>query len=244
MGAKFAIYRGADGHPFVGEVGFGEVVERVSVRSGCSITRHVADQAAVDLLHAVGQHTQAEVVHLSAIGTPGFGPANPVNKSTHCRFNDGIAYRVWLVFARIPKWARGIDCNVARRDAFCAEARKEGYTVTVTYPGSVGEAQHVNFRKAPVVNWWAIRPVKLHSKGKRAHEVVKLLRFVASPKDHERYLKPHGKASWKIEPHHVEAIKRFQRDHHQTPDGIVGVHTIRALRASKRHQAKNRKKGK
>lgn len=244
---KYNIYTGADGRRFVGEPGFGELVAEISMASGASVTRHVADAEAAGLLHQVGQHTQAEVIVLSEAHTPGYGPANPVNMSTHCRHNDGIAYTWWPRFALIPKWARGIDVNVALRDKFCAVARTKGFTVTVTYPGSVGEAQHVNFRKAPKINWWQLRPLHPGDGGMRARQVVKLLAYIHDPDTKHPYLghgvKPQGKTPGhrKLDPMVTAAVKSFQKDHHQKPDGIVGVHTIRALRAAKR-RAKQRRK--
>lgn len=238
---KYALFMGAQGRKFVGEPGFGEVVAAISTESGAYITRHVADEAAADLLHSVGQHTQAEVIKLSLAHTPGFGPANPVNESTHCRYNDGIAYSFWPKFARIPKWARGIDVEIALRDAFCAVARKHGYTVTVTYPGSVGEAQHVNFRKEPRVNLWALAPLQHGSGGSRARQVIRLLEGLKVPGTDRKYLGGGPHANHKdLGTKVVAAIEHFQKDHHQKPDGIVGVHTIRSLRAAKRAQERRK----
>lgn len=234
----FKIYPGAGGTRFVGEEGFGEVVSRISLASGCSITRHAADQEAAALLHSIGQHTQAEVIELHNAGVPGYGPANPVNGTTHNRYNDGRAYAFWPWGFRLPKWARGIDCNVGARDRFCEEARKEGLTITVTYPGAVGEAQHVNCRKQPHVSIWLISPVKLWSRGPRARQVMKLLHKVVDPSEGHPYFRPAGgKIPWKFGHGAVEATKAFQKDHLQTPDGVVGPHTIRVLKAAKRHQA-------
>lgn len=246
--AKFEIFHGAQGQGFVGEPGFGEVVAEISRRSNCTITRHAADQEAAGLLHSLGQHTQAEVILLHAQGVPGYGPANPVNGTTHNRYNDGVAYRWWPWGFKIPKWARGIDCNVGRRDAFLAEARKMGYVVSVTYPGAVGEAQHVNFRKAPKLNWWVLRPVRKGMrapKGSRAHYVIYLLRMIkvydagVPFKDRKSYLDGKFAPYRKVGDHVEDAIKRFQRRHGQTADGIVGIHTIRSMQAEYRRQKKS-----
>jgi peptidoglycan hydrolase-like protein with peptidoglycan-binding domain len=40
----------------------------------------------------------------------------------------------------------------------------------------------------------------------------------------------------------VAAVKAFQRDHHLESSGVVGIQTIRALRAARRLQKKQRKK--
>jgi hypothetical protein len=231
----YYIYTGARGRRFVGEGGFGGIVALISRESDCTITRHVADQAAAKLLHEVGQHTQAEVIRLHEQGVPGFGPANPVNRSTHCRRNDGVAYRFWIPGFRIPRWARGIDCDVGRRDAFCATARRHGYTVTVTYPGSVGEAQHVNFRKRPRrPSLWVMHPVRAGDTGPRARWVIWALRKLG-------YITPHHNAHHRIDATVVKAIKLFQRDHHQQPDGVVGIHTMRALAAARRARDRRKK---
>jgi hypothetical protein len=163
-------------------------------------------------------------------------PANPPGRSTHERFNDGKAYKHWPAFRRLPPWARGIDVERSRVPEFCAEARKEGFTVTLTYPGVAAEAQHVNFRKDPKISLWKFRPLKAGSKGPRVSDVVRRLWQLRDPQTSKPYLDPKILPRGVMTPQVVAAVKAFQRDHHQKEDGEVGIHTIRAMRAMLRVQ--------
>ena len=124
--------------------------------------------------------------------------------------------------------------------AFCDEARRQGFTVTATYPGSPKEAQHGNFRKQPKLNVWDVRPLREGSSGPRVSLVVRLLWQVRDPQTGKPYLDPRVKPKGKFIPQVTAAVKAFQRDHHQTDDGVVGIHTIRALRAAARKAKKGR----
>jgi murein L,D-transpeptidase YcbB/YkuD len=137
-------------------------------------------------------------------------------------------------------WARGIDVQRDRVAAFCAEARRAGFTVTLTYPGSANEAQHVNFRKEPKFDIWKIRPLRPGMQGPRGSLVVRLLWALIDPQTGKPYLDRHIRPRGKITPEVVQAINAFQHDHHLPVSGVVGVHTIRALRAARRLQKKHK----
>ena len=223
----FAIFEGAHGTRFVGERDFGPIVAHVSRMSGVGINSHARDEAAAHLLHEIGLHTQQEVIDLHARGVPGYGPANPVDRTTHCRRNDGIAYPHVPVGGVLAPWQRGIDTQ--NSPAFCEEARRLGYVVTLTYPGEAGEAQHVNFHTYahaaenpyPVLKPGAIGEGVLHLTG--------ALMTIRSPRTGQPYLHHHHL-------HYTEdvqaVVEQFQRDHHQQPDRVVAAHTWQQIRVS------------
>lgn len=234
------IYTGARGSRFVCDTngGFGDAVSYISIAADAPIISCAREQAAEPLLRRLGKMSQRELYQCAqakkATGAcpdscgGNCNPANPPGQSTHERYNDGVAYAWWPARFRIPVWARGIDVQRDRVAAFCAEARGQGYTVTLTYPGSPNESQHVNFRKAPKISLWKIRPWHPGDGGRRGKEITGILRTILDPQTRRPYLLGSGAAAVEL------AVKAFQRDHAQKPDGIVGVHTIRALRAVKR----------
>lgn len=229
---SFHVYHGAEGSRFVGDSKLGPIVAAISVKSGVGINSHARDQSAAAMLHSIGLHTQAEVIVLHARGVPGFGPANPVSRTTHCRYNDGVAYRMWPPGFRIPWWARGIDTRNSAR--FCEVAREMGWTVTLTYPGSPGEGQHVNLRKLPHplrISIWEKRPLKRGAKGARVRAVTRILARLG-------YLQ-HTMDEYTAGV--VKAVEKYQKEHHQKPDGIVGLHTRRQLETSNRQYKKRQK---
>lgn len=233
------IYTGAGGSKFVCDDtrGFGDEVARMSINAAAPINSVAREEAARPLLKQIGKKDQATLFRCSQNCTADCGgdcnPANPPGKSTHERRNDGVAYTFWPAFIRLPYWARGIDVSVSRVAAFCAEARRFGYTVTATYPGVASEAQHVNFRKEPKINIWRARPLRKGMKNRRTRKLIKLLKGTLDPQTREPYFSgnPKGVFTEGVE----KAVRRFQRDHHQKDDGIVGVHTIRALKRVKRN---------
>lgn len=233
------IYTGARGSRFVCDdtKGFGDAVALVSVRADAPITSCAREVAAEPLLAQIGKMSQAQLFACSQKCTAGChgncNPANPPGKSTHERRNDGVAYPRWVVAFRLPYWARGIDVQRDRVAAFCEEARKQGWSVTLTYPGSPAESQHVNLRKRPKISLWRVRPLRAGASGPRASEVILRLRRVMDPQTRHPYLdgsRTNGKLTSRVE----VAIKAFQRDHGQKGDGVVGSQTIRALRAADR----------
>lgn len=233
------IYTGARGSQFVCDStkGFGDAVARISIAADAPIMSSAREVAAEPLLRAIGKMSQSQLFLCSRNCTAGChgncNPANPPGRSTHERRNDGVAYARWPQFFKLPYWARGIDVQRDRVAAFCAEARKEGWTVTLTYPGSPSESQHVNFRKRPRINLWQVRPIRRGSKGPRASAVIRRLRRVIDPHTRHPYL-DNRPTRGRVTPHVIAAVKEFQKAHGQTPDGLVGVQTIRALRAADR----------
>jgi peptidoglycan hydrolase-like protein with peptidoglycan-binding domain len=246
------IYTGARGSQFVcdDDGGFGDTVAAISKRADAPITSCAREKAAEPFLRQLGKMSQQELFDCAQAKIKtgrcpdschgNCNPANPPGRSTHERFNDGVAYVVWPAMFKLPVWGRGIDVQIDRVQAFCAEARREGFTVTATYPGSPKEAQHVNFRKQPKISLWDVRPLREGSRGPRVSLVVRLLWQAVDPQTGKPYLDPHVKPKGKFNPQVTSAVKAFQRDHHQLDDGVVGIHTIRALRAA----ARQAKKGK
>src|SRR5213592_4041601 len=157
------IFTGAAGSKFVcDDGGFGEAVVAISMRANAPITSCAREKAAEPFLLELGKMSQKQLFDCATAFNKtkvcpehchgNCNPANAPGQSTHERFNDGKAYTFWPPFIKLPVWARGIDVQRDRVDAFCAEARREGFTVTLTYPGSAKEAQHVNFRKKPMID--------------------------------------------------------------------------------------------
>src|SRR5215831_12497715 len=173
------IFTGAGGSRFVcdEEGGFGDTVAAISVRADAPITSCAREQAAGPFLRELGKMSQQQLYDCSVAFKRSnhcpdhchgnCNPANPPGKSTHERFNDGLAYTFWPPFLKLPVWARGIDVQRDRVGAFCDEARREGFTVTLTYPGSAKEAQHVNFRRKPKLDLWSVRPLREGMSGPR-----------------------------------------------------------------------------
>ena len=248
------IYTGAAGRRFVcdSDGGFGDLVAKLSIRANAPITSCAREKAAEPFLKQLGLHSQVQLwdcaqaklrTHLCPPECGGnCNPANKPGESTHERRNDGVAYKWWVPFFPLPVWARGIDVDRSRVAAFCDEARREGFTVTLTYPGSPSEAQHVNFRKRPKLNLWSARPLKEGDSGSRVREVVRLLWAIDDPQTRKPYLDPHVHPDGKYTQAVATAVTAFQHDHHQPEDGTVGIDTIRALRAAKRLQQARRAK--
>ena len=245
------IFTGAGGSRFVcdDDGGFGDTVAAISMRANAPISSCAREAAAEPLLHELGKMSQKQLYDCAqAKIKTGRCPdacggncnaANPPGRSTHERFNDGVAYPAWLPGLRLPVWARGIDVQRDRVSAFCDEARKEGFTVTLTYPHSTQEAQHVNFRKKPAIDLWSIRPLREGTSGPRVRLVVRLLWAVHDPQTRKPYLDPHVHPNGRFTPQVAAAVKAFQHDHHQPATGQVDLHTIRALRAARRATPKS-----
>lgn len=227
----FRIYTGAGGRRFVGEVGQGEIVEAISRTSGVGINSNARDQAAAAQLHAIGLHTQQEVINLHARGVPGFGPANPVTQTTHCRFNDGVAYRRFRRGARLPVRGRGVDTQDTPR--FMAEANRHGFHFYLTYPGAVGERQHTNEAESSWDRSANVDPtLKRGDHGLAVKRLTRMLRWLG------RMPAVGGTYGPKVE----AAVKAFQQDHHLTADGVAGPQTWATLRAAYRRYRKTHKK--
>jgi Putative peptidoglycan binding domain len=183
--------------------------------SGASLQSCYRGADAAALLHQCGKRSQAELYDGFRRGLPGFNPANPPGRSTHELRSDGAAYPgpagrplLW--------WQVGIDIDDGHVQPFIREAARRGFTVTVTYPGSRSEYHHVNFRRAP-----AVTPplLKRGSRGPRVALLTRRLKRLG-------YLPG---ARWNYDDPVVAAVRKFQGDHHQLVDGIVGPQTLRQL---------------
>ncbi len=242
------VFTGAGGSKFVcdDDGGFGDTVVAMSMRANAPITSCAREVAAEPFLVELGKMSQKQLFDCftqfdktKVCPERCHGNCNPANApgaSTHERFNDGKAYRFWPRFMKLPVWARGIDVQRDRVDAFCAEARREGFVVTLTYPGVVKEAQHVNFRKKPTIDLWSIRPLKQGSSGLRVRLVVRLLWGIRDPQTSKPYLDPQIHPNGKFTAQVATAVKAFQGDHHLPVNGVVEIHTIRALQGARRLQ--------
>lgn len=161
---------------------------------------------------------------------PGYNPANPPGHSTHELRNDGIAYAGWSGMP-LRYWQVGIDND--NSPLLCARARDRGWIATVTYPNSASERHHVNFRKEPRIKVFKV--LKHGSRGRRVAAMTSALEYLG-------YLRGFGADGTGLFDHHVErALERFQRDWHQTADGIYGAHTAKQLKACVRGRKRARK---
>jgi hypothetical protein len=193
-------------------------------------------QDAASILHANGKHTQAEVIQLHAEGVPGFGPANPVNGTTHCLYNDGKAYPV-AFGTRLEKWQQGIDCLIPKVAAVCEAGRHRGWIVTVTYPGAIGEAQHVNFRQRPRLIIVTVNG----DRGPRVDKLVRQLEFIERPNKPGVTYIPRGHLPKRFNDNVEAAVRKFEEDHHLEVDGQVGPHVRSQLDVSmQREQVRHR----
>jgi hypothetical protein len=165
------------------------------------------------------------------------GVANPPGRSTHEKYSDGVAY-LGPIGRPLLWWQCGIDVDDAHVQAFIAAAREEGWTVTITYPGSAVEYHHVNFRLAPGPIKKSIPVLKEGSKGPRVKRLTKHLHFIHSPHHGDPYL-DHTPSTFNSNV--VAAVKKFQADHHLTADGVVGHHTAVQIKVSVRNEARKRK---
>lgn len=179
------------------------------------------------LLKQLGKKSQKELYEGWVARRPGFNPANPPGRSTHELRNDGVAFP-GPVGMPLPWYAVGID--ISNPGGVCAAAAKRGFTATVTYPNNSREKHHINFRKEPKLA--KVAPVlKKGSKGPLVAALTRRLAFVKSPDDRKPYL-AHAQRTFddKVE----AAVRRYQAEHEQKADGIVGPQTARQLGASVR----------
>jgi len=124
------------------------VFRKLKAKSGCTYNSIDREDAAAGILHKYGKHTQAEVIKLHEEGVPGFGPANPVNETSHCRFNDGVVRPDLPAGARLPAWQVGFDVDDDQVDDVIRAAHELGWDVFQPY-SSGSEKHHLNFRRKP-----------------------------------------------------------------------------------------------
>jgi hypothetical protein len=99
------------------------------------------------LLHRLGLHTQKEIIELHARGIPGYGPANPVERSSHCGYSDGVSYPDVRPGGHLPHtWMLGMD--VTDWDRLLSVAHRLGYSLVQPY-SSGAEEHHLNLRRDP-----------------------------------------------------------------------------------------------
>lgn len=202
--------------------------ELVEIKSETGVTYNSIDRSpeAESLLHKNGKKSQKELYECWRNRTPGCNPANPPGFSTHERRNDGVAYDVPRG-AKLDYWQVGIDSTNSR--SIIGESKRRGWVCTLTYPSSPVEGHHVNFRKEPV----AFEAIKLNDRGPRVKELTTLLRDIRDPIRWVRYL-PHRYVTFS--PIVQDAVKKFQHDHNQKIDGIVGSNTWEQLLVANRRQ--------
>ena len=195
-------------------------IRRIKELSGARLNSCDRSPEAEPILRQFGKHSQQQLYDAFMHHQPGANPANPPGRSTHERRNDGVAYP-GPPGAQLEPWQVGMDWD--NPPAAVAAARGLGWIVTVTYPHNVHETQHVNFRKEPED---AIPSGKEGDDGPEVRKITHVLATIRSPVNHQPYLPeafPH------YGPRVIEAVKRFQAEHHQTVDGIVGPHTATQL---------------
>lgn len=137
------------------------VFRKLKAESGCTYNSIDRSEAAAHILHRFGKHTQAEVIALYEAGTPGYGPANPVDETTHCRRNDGVAYPSLPRKAKLKAWGVGFDVDDDEVAAVIEAADKLGWEVFQPYT-SGSEFHHLNFRKKPA-RWKLLFHTVFHS---------------------------------------------------------------------------------
>jgi hypothetical protein len=126
-------------------------LRKTLAESGAQLQSCYRGSDAEGLLRRLGKHSQKWLYdHQGRPEQP--NPANPPGFSTHELRNDGQAYRQWRRGARVPWWACGIDIRDQDVKGFIAAARRHGWEVSQTYPSSVREYHHVNFRKPPILH--------------------------------------------------------------------------------------------
>ena len=195
-------------------------VHRIKQLSGAHLNSCDRSPEAGAILHQCGKHSQQELYIAYSNHQPGANPANRPGTSTHARRNDGVAYP-GHAGDHLDYWQVGMDWD--NPPAATAAARSLGWIATVTYPQSAHEGQHVNFRKEPETG---IPSAKPGDDGADVREITHVLATVRSPIDGQPYLP-------EAFPHYgqrvIDAVKRFQKEHHQDVDGIVGPHTATQL---------------
>jgi murein L,D-transpeptidase YcbB/YkuD len=131
-------------------------------------------------------------------------------------------------------WQVGMDWSYGKGavEAF----NRKGYSASLTYPNNSRELHHVNLRKKPFVSIWKIRPLKEGMTNDRVKRVKWMLHVIRDEKG-ERYLKhrPEDGYGKHFGPDLTTAVRRFQRDHDQKVDGVVGFQTKHQLDTSYRY---------
>jgi Putative peptidoglycan binding domain len=216
--------------------GIADQIEQIRELSGARLNSCDRSPEAEPTLRRCGKMSQRQLWEAWTHHEPGANPANRPGTSTHERRNDGVAY-AGKAGDRLKYWQVGMDWNDP--PAAMAAARQLGWIASVTYPQSIHETQHVNFRKQPDPTLPTAAP---GDDGPAVKAITRALASIQSPISGRPYLP-------EAFPHYgrqvTAAVKRFQREHHQKPDGVVGPHTATQLAVSlRRHRRRPRPKAK
>lgn len=207
------------------------VLKKIKAETGCVYQSIYRGHDAAALLARCGKHDQAWIY---AHYPPGV--ANPPGRSTHELKNDGSAYRGWVGMP-LRYWQCGLDIDDAHVKPFIQAAARHGWTASITYPNSRVEYHHVNFRKEPRL--YVSKPLHRGDIGPRVKVMTRRLAFVRKPDGHSRYLKH---SYWTFTRETEIALRQYQADHHQKPDGVFGLQTSRQLQTSVRYWKNKEKK--
>lgn len=121
---------------------------KIKALSGCTYNSINRSEAAAPILHRNGKHTQAEVIALYEAGTPGYGPANPVDRTSHCCRNDGVVRPDLPAGARLKSWEVGWDVDDDQVDDVISAIESLGGEAHRPY-SSGSEYHHGNITKLP-----------------------------------------------------------------------------------------------
>lgn len=100
------------------------------------------------LLHRLGLHTQREIIELHARGVPGFGPADPVELSSHCGYSDGESYPEIPAGGILPHPEFELGRDVTDWDQLLEVSERRGYDMRQPYD-SGDEEHHLNEMSDP-----------------------------------------------------------------------------------------------
>jgi len=193
------------------------------------------DPEGVAILNRNGKHSQRQIVNATAaeraawgvLGTP-----NPVGRSTHEGYSDGVAYP-GPVGRPLEDWQIGEDWRDEDIERVMRAYTEMGLAPIHPYAAGV-EYHHVNPTKPPRL----FRPLKRGSIGPRVGLLTHRIRIIEQhhpraerPKKLCPYTGRYGDAVWA----HVKAL---QYNLGLKPDGIVGPVTWRNIEAAARKAKK------
>lgn len=103
------------------------------------------------LLNQHGHHSQRQLVNATPtqrvewgiLGTP-----DPVDETTHCKRNDGIAYPHWPIRAHLAWWCQGFDVQSDDVNRVIHQGARHGWVIGRRY-NTTAELHHCNFLEQP-----------------------------------------------------------------------------------------------